>query len=76
MGVNLKKLGTSNWWLSSPGKYDGSNTREYSVDFSYGYINNNNIVNSYAFRLTINLKNNVKFSGTGTSSDPYKIVTE
>ena len=76
VGVNLKKLGTSNWWLLSPGGYDSSNIPEYSVDFSYDYINNNNIVNSYAFTLTINLKADIKFTGTGTSTDPYKIVTE
>ena len=32
VGVNLKKLGTSNWWLLSPNNYSGSNANEWNVN--------------------------------------------
>ena len=67
---------TSDWYLLSPGNHNGSNAYEWYVYYSDGRIDSNNVVNSIAFRPTINLKKDVKFSGTGTSSDPYKIVSE
>ena len=75
-GCKSKKMGTSNWWLSSPNNYNGSNANEWNFNGSNGNIDNNNVNNSNAFRSSINLKKDVKFSGTGTSTDPYKIVTE
>ena len=81
MGVNLKKLGTFNWWLSSPNNYNGSNANEWNVNGAFGRLESYNVDSStegypYTFRPTINLKKDIKFTGTGTSTDPYKIVTE
>ena len=50
VGVNLKKLDTSNWWLSSPNNYNGSNANEWNVNGSNGNINNNNVNNTNALR--------------------------
>ena len=75
-GCKSKKMGTSNWWLSSPNNYNGSNANEWNFNGSNGNIDNNNVNNSNAFRSSINLKKDIKFIGTGTSTDPYKIVTE
>ena len=63
---------SSNCWLLTPfGLYN-----EWFIGSS-GFIHRFRGLNSsYPFRPSINLKKNVKFSGTGTSSDPYKIVSE
>ena len=68
---------TSIWWLSSPYGYYGSVAYEWSANGSNGDINYYNLViNTRQFRPSINLKKDIKFSGTGTSTDPYKIVSE
>ena len=72
---------TSYWWLSSPNFYYGSFAYWWRVNGSGGYIRDNfhavDIADSsVAFRPTINLKKDIKFTGTGTSGDPYKIVSE
>ena len=67
---------TSHWWLMSPSNYDGSLVYLWFNGYSYGSINYYDIRNSFAFRPTINLKADIKFTGTGTSTDAYKIVSE
>ena len=68
MGVNLQKLGNSNWWLSSPNNYNGSNAFEWNVNYSSGNLNNN------AFRLSVSLVFGVKIAnGDGSISNPYTI---
>ncbi len=68
---------TSYWWLSSPHSYTDSLTVEWSVAGSLGRIGCDHYVgNPDAFRPTINLKKDIKFTGTGISSDPYKIVSK
>ena len=67
---------TSGWLLLSTSSYTGTTAIVYSVN---GYSSNLNTVYTdklYSFRPTINLKNDTKFTGTGTSTDPYKIVSE
>ena len=64
------------WWTLAPISFSGANAlilrvNNSSADLYYNYVNT-----SYAFRPTVNLKYNVKFTGTGISADPYKIVTE
>ena len=67
----------STWWILSPSRFYDSYVGGWLVDGSYGVIYNyRGVNNSYSFRPTINLKKDVKFTGTGTSSDPYKIVSE
>ena len=68
---------TSGWLLLSPSAHDkGDNSLECLVDVSGGNITLDLVSNSYAFRPTVNLKADIKFTGIGTSTDPYKIVTE
>ena len=65
VGVNLKKLGTSNWWLSSPNNYNGSNANEWNVNGSNGNINTNNVNNTNAFRprfLLCRILNNICYT--------------
>ena len=58
MGVNLKKMGTSNWWLSSPNNYNGSNGNIYNSNF---------VSNTFALRPSINIKASVLVgAGDGT----------
>ncbi len=63
------------WWLLSP-FYFGSYAGNWYVNYSNGYIYDDYVDSSYNIRPTINLKNDVKFTGTGTSTDAYKIVSE
>ena len=50
-------MGTSNWWLSSPNNYNGSN----------GNINSNFVSNTFALHPSINLKDSVLVgAGDGT----------
>ena len=74
VGVNLQKLGTSNWWLSSPNNYNGSNAFEWNVNYSSGNLLNSGVDNSRAFRPSINLKAELLVGGgDGTSSNPYTV---
>ena len=56
-GCKSKKMGISNWWLSSLNNYNGSNSNIY----------NSTISNTFAFRPSINLKASVLVgAGDGT----------
>ena len=65
-------------WLISPNYFDGYGAH-FSIlsssEFGTG-ISESNYDFAYYLRPTINLKKDVKFTGTGTSTDPYKIVSE
>ncbi len=73
---------TSAYWVLTP--FECSFPYAYEWQFNYNgnnidnpfYFGSNLVGYSGAFRPTINLKKDVKFTGTGTSSDPYKIVFE
>ena len=65
VGVNLQKLGTSNWWLSSPNNYNGSNAFEWNVNYSSGNLNNNNVNNTNVLRprfLLYRIFNNIYYT--------------
>ena len=67
---------TSGWWLSSPDSHYGSDSPAtgWFVDGSDGYISNDNVVDTVAFRPSINLKASVLINGgDGTSSNPYTV---
>ena len=66
---------TTSWWLSSVYGFRDNIARMYKVNYSSGVVIFTGSETN-AFRPTINLKNDIKFTGTGTSTDPYKIVTE
>ena len=61
-------MGTSNWWLSSPNNYNGSNAFEWNVNYSNGNLNNK------SFRLSVSRVSGVKIAnGDGSISNPYTI---
>ena len=65
---------TSNWWLSSPEGYGGSNAFEWYVYGSNGFINTNLVNYSSVLRPSINLKASVLVGGgDGTSENPYTV---
>ena len=65
---------SSYWWLSSPYNYYGSFAFEWAVYYSTGYLNDNSVINSSAFRSSINLKTEtLKSAGDGTKENPYTV---
>ena len=69
---------TVNWWLLTSTNFSGRSTTvsQFGVYYSDSRLYTYNANNSYAFKPSINLKKDIKFTGTGTSTDPYKIVSE
>ena len=68
-------LYNNNFWTMSPAGYSGSEAHVWSI-FAEGYIFDNWLgVDTSALRPVLNLKANTQVTGTGTSSDPYKILT-
>ena len=69
----------SNWWLSSPFKYDGSDAREWLIIGSLGSIVNDSVdgrvvSNTGALRPSINLRAYVLVNGgDGTKENPYTV---
>ena len=64
------------WWISTAANYNGTIANGRFVYKNTGNLNGKAINDSITFRPSLNLKNDIKFTGTGTSTDPYKIVTE
>ena len=65
-----------NIWLMTPSKLTKGDTDIYMVidRMSDSGLNTGNANWNYYIRPVINLKKDIKFTGTGTSSDMYKIV--
>ncbi len=64
---------TSIWWLSSPYFFSGSIADEWGVNYSSGYLANY-VVDSRAFRPSINLKSSILINGgDGTKANPYTV---
>lgn len=65
---------SSHWWLSSPYCYVGSYETEWYVFFPASYLSSGNVLNSFAYRPSINLKASVlKNAGDGTKENPYTV---
>ena len=63
------------WWSLSPGYFDGSSARVWSVGGSGGHFGSNyGVVNAYGVRPSISLKPFTNVTGNGTSDKPYKVV--
>ena len=56
---------TPTWWNSS--------TAYVFIMNNNGAMNGGNVINSFAIRPVINLRADVKFTGTGASTDPFKV---
>ena len=76
---NYNNCTSSNWLyngnyqcLLSPSSDDSSNVW-YVVD-DLGYADHSDVSNTYGVRPVVYLNSNIGLSGSGTSSDPYKII--
>ena len=62
------------FWTMSPAGYTGSYSRVWDVR-SAGDFNRNFVNNSYNIRAVLNLNDDTKTIGSGTSTDPYKVAS-
>ena len=60
-------------WTMSPFHFDGSNSWAFNV-WSNGGLNALGVNGTYGVRPVINLKSSIAISGSGTTSDPFKVV--
>ncbi|MDD4705802.1 MAG: DUF6273 domain-containing protein [Bacilli bacterium] len=60
------------WWTLSP--YSFEETTRVMYITSNGSLSNNNVNSLFGVRPIINLKDDVKISGTGSINDPYIII--
>ena len=64
------------YWTMSPGYYDSTGAYVFIVNSNGNlYINDGNVSNVNGVRPVINLRSNVQLTGSGTTSDPYVVVT-
>ena len=62
-----------NQWLLSPARFSGS-AYPWNV-YNVGHLSHNRLAtHSRAARGVLNLNSNIEISGTGTTSDPYKVI--
>ena len=61
-------------WTMSPFHFDGSNSWAFNV-WSNGGLNALGVHGTYGVRPVINLKSSIAISGSGTTSDPFKVVS-
>ena len=63
------------WWTITPAYFTGSYARNFLViaTGSMSYTSNSS---TYGARPVISIKSCVKATGTGTSSDPYKLTID
>ena len=70
LNITIPYVGASNpvsWWFLTPGKIHYANTNP---------IKNATSTDSLGVRPSIRLKYGVRFKGSGSSSDPYTIITD
>ena len=64
------------YWTMSPGYYDSTGAYVFIVNSNGNlYLNDGNVSNVNGVRPVINLRSNVQLTGSGTTSDPYVVVT-
>ena len=61
-----------NYWTMSPSDFSGSYAYVFNV-YSNGYLSNYGVDYTNGVRPVINLKADVTITGSGTSSNPYKV---
>jgi len=60
------------YWTLSPYNFSGTSAGLFFVN-SAGYLHSGGVSNSFDVRPVINLKSDTKFTGKGTTSDPYVV---
>ena len=63
------------YWTMSPYYFYENNSAEVFLVLSSGNVGNGYVGFSYGIRPVINLRSDVNLTGTGTSTDPYVVVT-
>ena len=64
----------TNYWTMSPSYFGGSYARVFFVNSS-GHLDDYNVSNTApGVRPVINLKSTIAITGSGTTSDPFKVV--
>lgn len=61
------------YWTLSPGVYDLRTARVFYVDAD-GTLDRDAVTHQYGVRPVINLRADVQLTGSGTTSDPFKVV--
>ena len=61
------------YWTMSPGRFSSSNARVFIVDGS-GFLNYGYVIIAYGVRPAINIRADVSLTGSGTTTDPFKVV--
>ena len=62
------------YWAMSPYYFDGSNANVFVVD-DYGGLYYYYVDYTYGVRPVINIRSDVAITGTGTTTDPYRLVS-
>ena len=61
------------YWTMSPSYFNGSIAYGFIVHFN-GRLNNDLVYNTLGVRPAINIRANVSLTGSGTTTDPFKVV--
>ena len=61
------------FWTMSPARFNGSYAYVFVVD-SHDPLGYNDVTSTYGVRPVINLRADVQLTGSGTTSDPFKVV--
>ncbi len=62
------------YWTMSPYRFGSSNARVFIVNVN-GNLGNSSVYGAWGVRPVINLKSAIAISGSGTTSDPFVVVT-
>jgi len=62
------------FWALSPNSINNNFAAVWN-GVSTGYLSNFNVPNILGVLVVINLKSNVEVTGTGSSTDPFKVVS-
>ena len=62
------------WWTMSPAGFNGSYSRVWFVG-TPGNINDRDVTNTHRLRAVLSLNADTLVTGSGTSSDPYKVAS-
>ena len=63
----------SYYWTMSPSYFNGTHASVFLV-YYYGSLNNSSVTGTNGLRPVINLKSAIAITGSGTTTDPFKLV--
>lgn len=62
------------YWTMSPSFFDGISAYVFNIDSSGSLVDNYYVNRTHSVRPVINLRADVSLTGSGTTSDPFKVV--